>query len=64
MDGSLARPTEQAILKAIKARGAVMASKIGGPPFDGWTEAWLRNSLNVLTVSELLRLVYEMESHL
>jgi hypothetical protein len=62
MDGALARTTEQAILKAVKARGAAMAPTTDTSQFDGWTEAWMRASLPVSQLRELLDFVYEDEA--
>ncbi len=62
MDGALARATEKAILNAIKSRGAVMAPTTGTRQFDGWTEAWLRDTLRVATIRQLLDLVDEDEA--
>ncbi len=62
MDGAFARATEKAILKAIKSRGAVMAPTTGTQQFDGWTEAWLRDTLRIEKIRELLDLVDKDEN--
>ena len=59
MDGVLTRELETAILRTLKRRGANFANKAGGVRFDGWSEAWLAESLEVQTLSELLAFVYE-----
>jgi hypothetical protein len=59
MDGSLARDTEQAILKSLKKRTAKMAHKSDIKQFDGWTEAWYRMSLPVASLKQLLEWVYQ-----
>jgi hypothetical protein len=59
MDGYLANDLETGILRALKKRGARFAHKAGGSRFDGWSEAWLRHSLDVASMRELLDFVYE-----
>lgn len=62
MDGALTRATEQAVLRSIAKRGAVMAASTDIEKFDGWTEAWTRQSLDVSSLKQLLDFVYEDES--
>jgi len=59
MEGILARELEAAVLSAIKVRGASMANKSDIIQFDGWTEAWTKQSLLVSNLKELLDWVYE-----
>lgn len=59
MDGVLTRELETAILRTLKRRGALFANKVGVARFDGWSEAWLMESLEVQSLSELLAFVYE-----
>lgn len=59
MDGALARSFETSILKSLKMRGAIMAHKTDIRQFDGWTEAWTRDSLSVTSFKQLLGWVYE-----
>jgi hypothetical protein len=59
MDGSLTRDLETAILRSLKRRGAVFANKADGRKFDGWTEAWLKSSVNVSGLKDLLNFVHE-----
>ena len=59
MDGSLAKGFETSILMALKTRGAEMAHSTEIRQFDGWTEAWTKDSLNVTSFKQLLDWVYE-----
>lgn len=59
MDGHLARKLEISILKSVKTRGAMMAHKTDITKFDGWTEAWTKDSLPVAGFRQLLDWVYE-----
>jgi hypothetical protein len=61
MEGFLTRQLESAALRALKNRGAVFANKAGVERFDGWSEAWLRDSLEVGSLKEILDFVYEDE---
>jgi DNA-directed RNA polymerase subunit RPC12/RpoP len=62
MDGSLARGLELSILNAVKERRAKMAPRTDIKRFDGWTEAWTKDSLWVSDIKQLLNWVYEDES--
>jgi hypothetical protein len=59
LEGHHIQELETAALKSLKRRNAVFANQSGGPPFDGWTEAWIKGSLPVTSIRELLDLVYE-----
>ena len=59
MDGHLTNDLETAILRSAKKRGALFANKSGVQKFDGWSEAWMKDSLHVSSLKELLDLVYE-----
>jgi hypothetical protein len=59
MDGHLTRQLETGILRALKIRGAKLGRKAGRGEFDGWSESWLRDSLPVTTIRELIDFVYE-----
>lgn len=61
LDGHYVQELETSALRSIKRRQALFASKAGGSPFDGWTEAWLRSSLPLATISQLLEWIYEDE---
>ena len=59
MDGTLARSFETSILRSLKIRGAMMANKADIRRFDGWTEAWTKDSLSVTSFKQLLDWVYQ-----
>lgn len=59
MDGHLTNDIETAILRSAKKRGALFANKSGVQKFDGWSEAWMKDSLHVSSLRELFDLVYE-----
>ena len=59
MEGFLTRSLESAMLRALKDRGAVFANKTRAARFDGWTEAWMKDSLHISGINELLGFVYE-----
>jgi hypothetical protein len=59
MDGSLAKSFETSILKSLRLRGASMAHTTDIRQFDGWTEAWTKDSLSVTSFKQLLDWVYE-----
>ena len=62
MDGAATRDLETAILRSLKRRGAVFANKADGQKFDGWSEAWLKSSVTVSGLKELMDFVHEDES--
>ena len=57
MDGMIARKWEQCILSFLKQSGALMANNSGMDKFDGWTEAWVENTLKVSGLKQLMELV-------
>jgi hypothetical protein len=59
MDGHLTQHLETGILHAVERRGAVLGHKAGILKFDGYSEAWTKASLNVLSFQALLSFVYE-----
>ena len=59
MEGFLTRQLETAALRSLRRRGALFANKAGGARFDGWSEAWVRGSLEVGSLNEILDFVYE-----
>ena len=63
MEGHLTRQLETAALRALKKRGASLGKAAGMDKFDGWSEAWLRESLPVAGIKQLLDFVYEDDSH-
>ncbi len=61
LDGHHIQDLETAVLRSLKKRKALFASQMGGDPFDGWTEAWGKDSLSVASISKILDWVYEDE---
>jgi hypothetical protein len=62
MEGHLAQDIETAILQAIQRRGGVLGHKAGIEKFEGYSEAWLKDSLQVANIKQLLDWVYEDEN--
>jgi hypothetical protein len=62
MSGELARKWEVSILKALESRGAVFGNLAGVKKFDGFTESWLKSSVTVSGLKELMDFVHEDES--
>jgi hypothetical protein len=62
MDGHLTQQLETSCLHALEKRGALLGHKAGIDKFDGYSEAWMRSSLNVTSIKEILDWVYEDES--
>ena len=59
MDGHLAQQLETAILHAVERRGAVLGHKAYIEKFDGYSEAWTKESLKVTSIKQLLDWVYD-----
>jgi len=59
MKGHLAQHLETAILHAVERRGAVLGHKADIEKFDGYSEAWTKESLKVTSIKQLLDWVYE-----
>jgi hypothetical protein len=59
MKGQLAQELETAILHAVERRGAILGHKAGIEKFDGYSEAWTKDSLDVSSFKQLLDWVYE-----
>lgn len=59
MEGHLAQQLETAILHAVERRGAVLGHKAQIEKFDGYSEAWTKDSLTVTCFKQLLDWVYE-----
>ena len=59
MKGHLAQQLETAILHAVERRGAVLGHKAQIEKFDGYSEAWTKDSLPVASFKQLLDWVYE-----
>jgi hypothetical protein len=54
MDGHTTRDLETAILQYVRQQGAVMANRAALAKFDGWTEAWDKQSLPVSGLRALI----------
>jgi hypothetical protein len=59
IDGYLAQQLETSSLHALVGRGAVLGHRAGVHKFDGYTEAWLKASLEVESIRQILNWVYE-----
>ncbi len=59
MDGYLTQNLEFGALKALDRRGARLGSLETAGKFDGYSEAWTRESLDVVSIKEILDWVYE-----
>ena len=64
MLGQLAQDLEFESLKALARRGAILAHKAGIKKFDGYSEAWTKQSLNVTGIKQILDWVYEDDNSL
>ncbi len=62
MDGHLTRQLETGIIRVLRKRGAKLGRSAGHGEFDGWSESWLRDSLPVTSLRQLIDFVYEHES--
>jgi hypothetical protein len=61
MEGNLTRQLETASLHTLLKRGAVLGKKGSLEKFDGFTEAWTKASLKVVSIKQILDWVYEDE---
>ena len=61
MDGHLTNQLESSCIQSLVKRGAILGHKSGVLKFDGYTEAWTKSSLNVISIKQLLDWVYEDE---
>ena len=61
MDGHLTHQLESSCIQSLIKRGAILGNKSGVLKFDGYTEAWTKSSLNVISIKQLLDWVYEDE---
>ena len=61
MDGYLTQLLETSCLQALEKRGAILGHKAGIDKFDGYTEAWTKQSLNVTNIKQIIDWVYEDE---
>ena len=63
MDGLITREWEISILQMLKRNGARLATEEVAGKFDGYTEAWLRDSLPITSLKELMDLVRSDEEN-
>jgi len=61
MEGHLTQELEKAILRAVERRGGVLGHKAGIEKFDGYSEAWTKDSLRVSSFKQLMDWVHEDE---
>jgi DNA-directed RNA polymerase subunit RPC12/RpoP/predicted GIY-YIG superfamily endonuclease len=61
-DGLRVRELEGLIIKALKRRGAIFAKSAKLARFDGYTESWLKTSLNVEKIARILTWVHADEN--
>lgn len=59
IDGVLARDLERECLRSLTKRNAKFVKDIDMERFDGWTESWTKDSLDVSSFRQLLDWVYE-----
>lgn len=60
-DGLLTRKLEGLMLKALKRRGAIFAKSAKLERFDGYSESWLRKSLDVKKIGQIIKWIHEDE---
>ena len=64
MEGHLVQKLETAILHAVERRGALLGHKAHIEKFDGYSEAWTKDSLPVTSFKQLLDWVYEDDENI
>ena len=64
IEGHLAQQLELAILHAVERRGALLGHKAEIEKFDGYSEAWTKDSLPVTSFKQLLDWVYEDDKNI
>jgi len=62
MDGHLTQQWETAILRMLKAKGADLSNEKIAGKFDGYSEAWSKNTFEVKSIKELMHLTEEFEN--
>ena len=62
MDGHLTQQLETSCLRTLKKRGAALGQNGSRSKFDGHTEAWTTESLNVSSIKQILDWVYQDEA--
>ena len=61
MDGHLTQQWETAILRMLKAKGADLSNEKIAGKFDGYSEAWSKETFEAKSIKELMRLTEEFE---
>ena len=61
MPGDITRYWEQSILKSLRRHGAELGKQSSVKSFDGFTEAWIEESLPAKNLRELMDLVEDDE---
>ena len=64
MDGLLTQGWETAMLRTLKHRGARLSPSDVAGKFDGYSEAWTKDSFLVKTIKELMAMVEEDDTHI
>jgi plastocyanin len=64
MEGHLVQKLETAILHAVERRGALLGHKAHIEKFDGYSEAWTKDSLSVTSFKQLLDWVYQDDENI
>jgi hypothetical protein len=59
MDGNLCKQIEQSVIASLKRRGAKFANFTDIERFDGWTEAWTRESYQATSIKDLMTIMYQ-----
>jgi hypothetical protein len=63
-DGYLIQKLETACLHSLEKRGAILGHKAGIDKFDGYTESWIKSSLKVESIKQIIDWVYEDDAEL
>ena len=59
MDGVLAREIETSVLRMLRKNGAQMIKGSDHQQFDGYSESWMKNSFDAISISSLIQLANE-----
>jgi hypothetical protein len=63
MDGLLTQKWETSILQMLKAAGADLSNPNIAGKFDGYSEAWSKETFQVTSIKELMNLTDRFEDH-
>ena len=61
LEGHHIQDLETSALRSLKKRNAEFANHAGGGAFDGWTEAWTKESLTASSIKQIMDWVYQDE---